>query len=391
MIRARLAAAIAITDMILFAAAVIVGPNPDYAADALYLLGIGAYVGIGTLLVRRVPANPIGVVMVATGTLAVAAAVLGTYADLGMMHAPPWPSAERARLIADAMFVYPILVALVGIPLIFPDGHLPSRRFRIVVVLWIAGMAAWTLNSVFGTNLDLVVLVSIPIAFAGAVIAVSLRFRRGDPTQREQVKWLAAVVVVGTSAVLSGLFLNDVRPDLANALLVIGILALFTMPLAIGIAILRYRLYEIDRIISRTLGYVVITTVLIGCYAALVVGIGGPLARATGGDTVSVALSTLAVAALFQPLRRRIQSRCRPPVRSRAHRFGADRHGLRRTSSRPGRHRHRDGRPRWDRPWRASAEPRQPVAARARLMRPTSRTSRTPASRNDSRTPDRAA
>ncbi len=308
MIQARVAAAIAITDMLLFAAAVIVGPQPDYGADALYLLGIGAYVGIGALLVRRVPANLIGVVMIATGTLATATAVLGTYADLGMMHVPPWPAAERARLIADAMFVYPILVALVGIPLIFPDGHLPSRRFRIVVVLWIAGMAAWTLNSVFGTDLDLVVLVSIPIAFAGAVIAVSLRFRRGDPIQREQVKWLAAVVVVGTSAVLSGLFLNDARPDLANGLLVIGILALFTMPLAIGIAILRYRLYEIDRIISRTLGYVVITTVLIGCYAALVVGIGGPLARATGGDTVSVALSTLAVAALFQPLRRRVQS-----------------------------------------------------------------------------------
>ena len=309
MIRARLAAAIAITDMILFAAAVIVGPNPDYAADALYLLGIGAYVGIGTLLVRRVPANPIGVVMVATGTLAVAAAVLGTYADLGMMHAPPWPAAERARLIADAMFVYPILVALVGIPLIFPDGHLPSRRFRMVVVLWIAGMAAWTLNSVFGTNLDLVVLVSIPIAFAGAVIAVSLRFRRGDPIQREQVKWLAAVVVVGTSAVLSGLFLNDARPDLANALLVIGILALFTMPLAIGIAILRYRLYEIDRIISRTLA------IRRDHHRAdrLLCSARGRHRRATrsvltGGDTVSVALSTLAVAALFQPLRRRVQS-----------------------------------------------------------------------------------
>ena len=391
MIRARLAAAIAITDMILFAAAVIVGPNPDYGADALYLLGIGAYVGIGVLLVRRVPANPIGVVMVATGTLAVAAAVLGTYADLGVMHAPPWPAAERARLIADAMFVYPILVALVGIPLIFPDGHLPSRRFRIVVVLWIAGMAAWTLNSVFGTNLDLVVLVSIPIAFAGAVIAVSLRFRRGDPIQREQVKWLAAVVVVGTSAVLSGLFLNDVRPDLANALLVIGILALFTMPLAIGIAILRYRLYEIDRIISRTLGYVVITTVLIGCYAALVVGIGGPLARATGGDTVSVALSTLAVAALFQPLRRRVQS-----VVDR--RFDRARIDSERTATAfAGRLRDQvdidtvmadlDGTVRGAlRPSLVSL-----LAARARLMRPASRTSRTPASRNDSRTHRRAA
>lgn len=308
MIRARVAAVVAITDMILFAAAVIVGPNQDYGADVLYLLGIGAYVGIGALLVRRVPANPIGVVMIATGTLAVASTVLGTYADIGMTQVPPWPAAERVRLIADAMFVYPILVALVGIPLIFPDGRLPSRQFRIVVVSWIAGMAAWTLNSVFGTDLDVVVLFSIPIAFAGAIIAVSLRFRRGDPIQRAQVKWLAAVVVVGASAALSGLFLNDTRPDLANALLVIGVLALFTMPLSIGIAILRYRLYEIDRIISRTLGYLVITTVLIGCYALLVVGIGEPLAGATGGDTVSVALSTLVVAALFQPVRRRVQS-----------------------------------------------------------------------------------
>ena len=170
MIQARVAAAIAITDMLLFAAAVIVGPQPDYGADALYLVGIGAYVGIGALLVRRVPANRIGVVMVATGTLAVAAAVLGTYADLGMLHVPPWPAAERARVIADAMFVYPILVALVGIPLIFPDGHLPSRRFRIDRrVAGSPAIAAWTLNSVFGTNLDLVVLVSIPICL-----------RRGD-------------------------------------------------------------------------------------------------------------------------------------------------------------------------------------------------------------------
>ena len=308
MIRDRVAAVVAISDMILFAVAVIVGPNQDYGADVLYLLGIAAYVGIGALLVRRVPANPIGVVMLATGTLAVAAAVLGTYADLGVMRVPPWPAAERARLIADAMFVYPILVALVGIPLIFPDGRLPSHRYRVVVVLWIAGIAAWTLNSVFGTNLDILVLFSIPIAFAGAVIAISLRFRRGDPIQRAQVKWLAAVVIVGSTAVLSGLLLNEARPDLANALLIVGILALFTMPLAIGIAILRYRLYEIDRIVSRTLAYLLITGVLVGAYALLVVVLGGPLADATGGDTLSVALSTLVVAALFQPLRQRVQS-----------------------------------------------------------------------------------
>ena len=306
--RARIAVVVAIADVVLFVGARVVGPNPDHGADLLYLAGISAYVSIGALLIRRVPANPIGVVMLATGTRVGAAAAVGTYADIGALQVPPWPAAARARLIADAMFIYPILVALVGIPLIFPDGRLPSARFRPVVALWIAGMVAWTLNTVLATGLDLVVLVSIPISFGGAVTAVSLRFRRGSPVQREQVKWLAAVVVVGTVGVLSGLFLYDSRPDVANALIIIGILALFAMPFVIATAILRYRLYEIDRIISRTLAYLIITAVLVGAYGALVVVIGGPLAGATGGDTGSVALSTLVVAALFQPLRRRVQT-----------------------------------------------------------------------------------
>ena len=80
------------------------------------------------------------------------------------------------------------------------------------------------------------------------------------------------------------------------------------MPIAVVVAVLRYRLLEIDRIISRTIAYVVITTALVAAYAGLVVVIGGPLAGVTGGDTISVALSTLVVAALFQPLRQRVQT-----------------------------------------------------------------------------------
>jgi hypothetical protein len=141
-----------------------------------------------------------------------------------------------------------------------------------------------------------------------AVTAVTLRFRRGGPVLREQIKWLAAVVVVGTVGVLSGLFVNETQPDLANGLIIIGILALFAMPFVIAIAILRYHLYEIDRIISRTLAYLLITVVLISAYTAIVLLLGGPLADATGGDTLSIAISTLVVAALFQPVRRRVQS-----------------------------------------------------------------------------------
>src|SRR3954449_9862801 len=305
--RTRIAAIVAVVDLVLFIGAIIASPKPDYG-NLLFLVGIGAYVGIGLLLIIRVPSNPIGALMLATGTLSVAATAVGTYADLGALQVAPWPGVAKARLVADAMFIYPILVALIGIPLIFPDGHLPSRRYRFVVIVWIAGMVGWTLNSVVDASLDLVVLVSIPVAFAGAVTAVTLRFRRGGPILREQIKWLAAFVLVGTVGVLSGLFLNDARPDLANGLIIIGILALLTMPFVIAIAILRYHLYEIDRIISRTLAYLLISGVLISAYTAIVLLLGGPLADATGGDTLSIAISTLVVAALFQPVRRRVQS-----------------------------------------------------------------------------------
>ena len=306
--RTRIATGLAVIDILVFVVAIAFDPAPDYGANTLVALGIGAYVAIGVLLVRRVPTNPIGALMLATGTIAVASIALGIYANLGRIQDPPWPGFERARVIADAMFIYPAMIALVGIPLVFPDGRLPSRRFRWVVLVTVAGMIGWMFGSVFNAPVDGIVLVSVPVAFGGAVTAVTLRFRRGDPVQRQQVKWLAAVVIVGASSFLAGLMTFGLNEGLGNALVIIGILALYALPFIIGVAILRYRLFEIDRIISRTLAYLVITAVLVGAYAALVVILGGPLAGATGGDTISVALSTLVVAALFQPLRRRVQS-----------------------------------------------------------------------------------
>jgi hypothetical protein len=306
MMRGRLAWWLAIVEMVVFFVAVAFDPSPDLVATTLFALGIGAYVGIGALLVSRVPGNPIGALLVATGTIGTASAVISTYADLGGLQAPPWPGVELAQTVRESFFLYPVVISLVLIPLVFPDGHLPSRRFRVVVLLAIAAMIGWLLGSVFDLSVDLVVLVSVPVAFGGAATAVTLRFRRGDAIQRQQVKWLAAVVIVGATSVLVGLLVNDPFPDLGTALVIVGVMALFVLPFVIGIAILRYRLYEIDRIISRTLAYLLITAVLVASYALLVVVIGGPLADLTGGDTLSVALSTLAVAALFQPLRQRV-------------------------------------------------------------------------------------
>jgi hypothetical protein len=131
-----------------------------------------------------------------------------------------------------------------------------------------------------------------------------VRFRRSTGLERQQLKWFTYAAIVELVYVVSSGFLT-----VPTALgLLWAILLAPLLPIAIGIAILRYRLYEIDRIISRTLAYVVITGMLVAAYAGIVVLLGGPLAGVTGGDTISVALSTLIVAALFQPLRRRVQT-----------------------------------------------------------------------------------
>ncbi len=314
-----MARSLAAIDVVAFLAAGLVDPEPDYGAIALYVVGIASFVVVGVLLIDRVPANPIGVLLLAAGTASVASAVIGAYASVGALQVPTWPAFEVARRIGDASFLYPIVIALVGVPLVFPSGRLPSPRFRWVVWITIANQVAWTVGALATTDdrtsadtglvglIEVFVLFSTLVAFGGAATAIAIRYRRGDLVQRQQIKWLAAVVCLAAAIIPAGFLIYNAAPDLSNLLLNAGIVALFALPIVIGIAILRYRLYEIDRIISRTIAYIVISIALIAAYAGLVVVIGGPLGNVAGGDTISVALSTLAVAVLFQPLRQRVQ------------------------------------------------------------------------------------
>ena len=317
--RNGLARGVAVVDLLTFIAVSLVDPEPDYGAIALHAVGIASFVVVGALLIDRVPANPIGVLLLAAGTASVASALIGAYASVGALQVPTWPAFEVARRIGDASFLYPIAIALVGVPLVFPSGRLPSPRFRWVVWITIANQVAWTVGALAPTDvltstdtglvglIEVFVLFSMLVAFGGAATAIAISYRRGDLVEREQIKWLAAVVCLAAAIIPAGFLIFNAAPDLSNLLLNAGIVALFALPIVIGIAILRYRLYEIDRIISRTIAYVVISIALIAAYAGLVVVIGGPLGNVAGGDTISVALSTLAVAVLFQPLRRRVQ------------------------------------------------------------------------------------
>ena len=142
-----------------------------------------------------------------------------------------------------------------------------------------------------------------------------IRLRRSSGVEREQLKWLtaaagvvAAIFLVGMLAsVVTGSLWAKTSPDWLNVLDSLSAYTFLLIPVAIGIAILRYRLYDIDRIISRTLGYAIVTIILGATFAVLVLGLQALARPLVGSSQVAVAVSTLAVAALFGPLRVRVQ------------------------------------------------------------------------------------
>jgi len=151
-------------------------------------------------------------------------------------------------------------------------------------------------------------LIALPV-FVGAFAAVAVRFRRGTSVERQQIKWLLAVALV-VAVAFPIAFIGGVLSAnslVANVAIYIGFAALIALPLAIGVAILRYRLYEIDRLVSRTIGWAVVTGVLAAVFVALVVTLQAVLAPLTKENTLAVAASTLIAFAMFQPLRRRVQ------------------------------------------------------------------------------------
>jgi hypothetical protein len=326
--RGRVAWAIAVVDVI--AASLVTSLQPSeggVAVTVLYATGIASLAGVGALLCTRVASNAVGILLLAAGTSLAAGIVAGTYAGAGGLQVPQWPGTALAGIIGNALFLYAFAIALIGVPLLFPDGRLAAPRFRWAVWIVIADMAALTLVTVLealaGTApagaptggdsgpislaLTAPALIGLLVSLGAAVASVALRFRHGSPLQRQQVKSLMTVAAVGAGAFALSVILAGTLPDVAGALSVIGILAGFALPLAIAVAILRYRLFELDRIISRTIGWGLVTVALVVVFALAVVGLQAVLVGFTQGQTLAVAASTLAAFALFQPLRRRVQ------------------------------------------------------------------------------------
>ncbi len=285
--------------------------------DVLSLgLGVLAFAIVGALIVTRHPRHPIGWIYTASGLLIGLAGFSLAYSRLAQQLFLPFAQVADAvfGVTFFAGFLLPITLGL----LLFPDGHLVSRGWRPAVLITVIGYVGdvghnalaerpeyETLHSAAGFGA-----VALPAAILASVASLIVRWRRAVGVERQQLKW------VGAAALLLGLDLVAVIllasfgaiPESGGVTFVLLASGIALVPVAVGIAILRYRLYDIDLIIRGTLVYAALSAVLLAAYVGGVAVFESLLAPFTAGNGIAVAISTLAVVALFQPVRRRIQS-----------------------------------------------------------------------------------
>jgi hypothetical protein len=297
------------------------------SADLLGTAITIAFSAVGALVANRHPRNPIGWIFLGVAV----SSGLGHFAHGYALYllidgGSPGVFARTLAIYAEVSWIPFVLVPPSFLLLLFPDGHLPSRRWRPVAWAAAAGIAgtlatSWVVpgpladfpdvrnpygidSSIVGPLQGLAYLILI-VGVIGSAVSVVVRFRRGRREQRQQIKWLAVAGGVAAAALsLSLVFYDALGDSVANGLIMAGVLGL---PAAAGIGILRHRLYDIDIVINRTLVYGALTATLAGTYLVSVLVLQLLLAPLTPSNSLAVAVSTLAVAALFRPARRRIQ------------------------------------------------------------------------------------
>jgi hypothetical protein len=297
---------------------------------AIPVLAVVSSATVGAVVAARRPAHPVGWLLLGIALSLTGTAATAQYFVYGLLVRPGALPAARYAVLYQPATTFTALTLIGFVLLLTPTGALPSPRWRwparvmavtpvvLVLVVTLAGGPVDPRYQALGGPFDLrgldgVLLAANRTALAVTVVglvaaAVSLvgRFRHARGVERLQLRWVAlAAVLVGLGAV-GVLFSLAVGGSAAGTLFTLGIgCCLVIPPVATGAAILRYRLYDLDRIISRTLAYGLLTLLLGGGYALVVLGLGRLLGR---DSPLVVAGATLAVAALFQPARRRIQA-----------------------------------------------------------------------------------
>ena len=292
---------------------------------------------VGTLIISRQSRNGVGWIMLAIGIGGAAGAMLEIYAEYSLIiHPGSLPRPDLALAILAPSWVPIVGVTGTFLILLFPDGRLPSPRWRpwawlcvvaltlpFIVILIAPGPISAegypNLRNPLGIEAlrpfapaAFLTIILIPVCFVGCTVALIQRFRRSRGQERLQLKWLAAGAGIAATLYFIGVVSSvtlamSSEPLWLRIFTEVAFYSLALLPAAIGVAILKHRLYDIDLIINRTLVYGGLTAALTLAYALVVTVLQTVLRPFAGQSQLAVAGSTLAVAALFRPARARIQ------------------------------------------------------------------------------------
>jgi hypothetical protein len=315
--------------------------------NILILAPFLAFTIVGALIAARRPDNPIGWICLVAGLFWTLIALVDQYiayglATTGVVLLP------TAVALNQWVWVPPVGLLSIYLILFFPDGKLPSSRWRPLA--WFSG-AVMVLVSMdialvpgplpglggvrnpFGlegfpwiAGASNVIPALIPLCALASALSLVLRYRRSGGEEREQIKWIAfagsfvglmSLITVFSGLVFAPLFLDatGTQPLWLGVLQDVELLSFAGIPVAVGFAVLKYRLYDIDLLINRALVYGSLTVMLVGVYFGGIVVLQSAFVALTGQQTtLAVVASTLAIAALFNPLRRRVQALVESPL-----------------------------------------------------------------------------
>jgi hypothetical protein len=309
--------------------------------DLLISVPFLAFPLVGALIASRRPRNPIGWICLAVGLLWMLLGLFDFYSVYGLAKPGSVPFPVVFYALVQWLWLPNVGLLAIYLVLLFPDGRLPSRRWRplawlsgaVIVLLGVVSVLApgeltelEGVRNPFGlegapwlVDTEIVLLLLFVACILASAASLILRYRHSGGEVREQIKWIAlagSFVGLLLSIVLGVLIVAELMrgtegptPLWLRGLLFVMVLSFTGVPVAIGFAVLRYRLYEIDILINRALVYVSLTVTLALVYVASVVSLQATLRVLTGQEsTLAVVASTLVIAALFNPLRRRTQS-----------------------------------------------------------------------------------
>jgi len=303
------------------------GGGPDY----LFTIPQFVALGFGALICIRKPRNPIGwLLMVSASAFLIDPLVI--YYVVYAIHVShrALPGADILGNLEPFLWLPGVMPIALFLPLLFPDGRLLSRRWRAVVALAVLGLIG-LVGQAFGSSPDTSSLVLgvrpfvgprqlqpiasaiglafplLPLAVIGAIVSLGLRYRRAGSEERHQIKWLLFAIAVYGFGFLASVVGGSVLQGDSAWLQTIATIGLILIPLATAVAVLRYHVYDIDIVISRTLVYGTLAALITAVYVGIVVGIGTLIGQGSRPNLGLSIVATAVVAVGFQPVRERLQ------------------------------------------------------------------------------------